>query len=100
MLAAIDPTAAHRTLGPSFSNRRRGRMPMQMTDTGHDDSGNCCVATVPDLRPPVSTRRPRPSEKTRCSRATEADLRQAYFAHTGAVVSRYGVRFERLIEHL
>jgi hypothetical protein len=68
-----------------------------MIDAGSEDSSGCCTATAPQPGRRAAARRP---ETSRCARATDAELRRAYFSHAGAIAARYGVRFERVIEHL
>lgn len=74
-------------------------MPLHMIDAEREYSSDCCAATMlPDERA-VPGRRRGP-EPRRCCRATDAELRQAYFSQAGAVAARYGVRFDRVMEHL
>jgi hypothetical protein len=42
----------------------------------------------------------RDEERPTCCPQTASDLRRAYFAHAGEIAMRYGVRFERVLDHL
>jgi hypothetical protein len=74
-------------------------MPVQMIDAEREDSSGCCAAAM--LRTERAVLGPRRAAETRrCCRATDAELRQAYFSQAGLIAARYGVRFERVLEHL
>jgi hypothetical protein len=42
----------------------------------------------------------RDEERPTCCPQTASELRRAYFAQAGEIAMRYGVRFERLLDHL
>ncbi|MHC4220520.1 MAG: hypothetical protein ACYSU7_18940 [Planctomycetota bacterium] len=42
----------------------------------------------------------RDEERSPCCPQTASDLRRAYFAQAGEIAMRYGVRFERVLDHL
>jgi hypothetical protein len=42
----------------------------------------------------------RDEEQSPCCPQTASDLRRAYFAQAGDIAMRYGVRFERVLDHL
>ncbi len=74
-------------------------MPVQVIDAEREDSSDCCASTMLRTERAVLGRR-RGAQPQRCCRATDVELRQAYFSQAGLIAARYGVRFERVLEHL
>ena len=85
------------------SSRRRSRHLAARQLTSHERHLHSHRQWGPPRKVRVSsntTSTPGNEERSSCCPQTATELRRAYFAQAGETATRYGVRFERVLDHL